>query len=320
MEQEAAQFLRALRGRRSQVAWARRLGYRGNPMTNWERGKRFPTAQEVLRAAGVAGHDVGTRFLSFAPTAPLEPAPDGYALAAWLDRLRGGASIVELAQRSGQSRFSVRRWLLGEAEPRLPDFFRLLDALTGRLPEWVAAFVPIEGVPSLAERHRRVLAAKRVAFDAPWSEAILRLLETTHFERLRRHDVAMVAESCGIELVEAQRCLDLLLESGIVTRARGKYKASGALSVDTQGGRAALQRLKAHWANVAAQRLLEAPRQQDLFAYNVISLAEADLDRVREILRAAYREIRTLVAASEPSEAVALVNLQLLELVPRRAS
>jgi hypothetical protein len=33
----ARQLLRAMRGRRSQVAFARRLGYRSNPITDWER-------------------------------------------------------------------------------------------------------------------------------------------------------------------------------------------------------------------------------------------------------------------------------------------
>ena len=41
------------------------------------------------------------------------------------------------------------------------------------------------------------------------------------------------------------------------------------------------------------------------------------LEPIREILRSAFREIRTRVAASEPSETVALLNLQLLELFPR---
>jgi hypothetical protein len=44
----------------------------------------------------------------------------------------------------------------------------------------------------------------------------------------------------------------------------------------------------------------------------VISLSEADLERVREILRAAYREIRALAVTSEPVEAAALLNLQLV--------
>jgi hypothetical protein len=90
--------------------------------------------------------------------------------------------------------------------------------------------------------------------------------------------------------------------------------------VDTQGGRAALRQLKAHWAGVAARRLTTTSTEADLFAYNVFSASEADFERIREILRAAYREIRSLVAASEPAEVVALINLQSLRLFPTLAA
>jgi hypothetical protein len=81
--------------------------------------------------------------------------------------------------------------------------------------------------------------------------------------------------------------------------------------VDTRGGKRALTALKRHWAVVATDRIAE-PRTGDLFAYNVLSVSAADLDRVRERLRVAFREIRAIVAASEPSEKVALVNLHLV--------
>src|SRR4051812_45760158 len=175
MEQVASQFLRALRGRRSQAQLARRLGYRGNPITDWERGERFPTAQETLRAAELLGVDVLAAFSRFAPAAPLGRQ---HALGAWLSALRGEASLSELAERSGTSRFSVGRWLHDKAKPRLPDFFRLLDAITHRLPQWAAELVPIADVPLLKPRYDAALAAKHLAFDLPWTEAILRLLET----------------------------------------------------------------------------------------------------------------------------------------------
>lgn len=56
-----------------------------------------------------------------------------------------------------------------------------------------------------------------------------------------------------------------------------------------------------------------SPREGDVFAYNVLSASRADLDRIRDVLKNAYREIRAIVAASEPSETAALVNLQLLQ-------
>ncbi len=50
MRVAASQFLRAVRGKRSQVAFARRLGYRANPITDWENGRRYPTAAEAMEA------------------------------------------------------------------------------------------------------------------------------------------------------------------------------------------------------------------------------------------------------------------------------
>jgi hypothetical protein len=49
-----------------------------------------------------------------------------------------------------------------------------------------------------------------------------------------------------------------------------------------------------------------------------MSLSAADLERVREILRNAYRELRALAAASEPIERAALLNLQLVAFAPVR--
>src|SRR5687768_1097608 len=64
-------------------------------------------------------------------------------------------------------------------------------------------------------------------------------------------------------------------------------------------------------ASVAAARAAD-PHEGDLFAYNVISVSAADLVRVRELLQSAFRDLRSLVAASEPTECAALINVQLM--------
>jgi hypothetical protein len=69
--------------------------------------------------------------------------------------------------------------------------------------------------------------------------------------------------------------------------------------------------LLGHWSAVAARRIVER-RPRDFFAYNVLSCSRADYERIRGLLRRTFREIQSIVAASEPSERVALLNLQLL--------
>jgi transcriptional regulator with XRE-family HTH domain len=314
MELAASQFLRALRGRRSQVQLARRLGYRANPITDWERGERFPTAEEALRVAKLSGVDVPVCFARFSAT-PLQERPSGFAVAAWLSALRGMTPLTELAARSGASRFSIARWLKGSAKPRLPDFFRMLDALTGRLPEWIAELTDIEKVPSLEPRFRAASAAKQLAFQLPWTEAVLRLLETASYRRQRRHRSSFIAECLGIETALVQTCIERLLAAQVIEKSRGRYVVREQGAVDTQGGKQALHGLKRHWSLVAAERML-APQDADFFAYNVMSLSGADLERVRALLRVTFREIRSLVAASEPEEVAALLNLQLVAFAP----
>ncbi len=309
MEVVGSQLLRALRGSRSQIAFARRLGYRGNPVTDWERGCTFPTARETLRICARVGIDVvavSTRFANV----EIERDSDGFLVGAWLKAL-AGVSPSELARRVGCSRSSVSRWLSGTAQPRLPEFLVLVDAATGRLPDLIAELVPIEAVPALHSRHQAAQAAKRLAFDAPWTEAVLRLLETEAYQREPR-DPTWLARVLGLDASDVVACLDVLQTAGLVRRVRERYINVEALSVDTRGGKQALHALKAHWAEVAAQRA-RAPMRGDLHAYNVVSASKSDLQRIQELLQETYREIRAIVAASSPTEQVALVNMQLLK-------
>jgi len=316
VERTASEFLRALRGQRSQLAFARRLGYRGNPITDWERGARFPTALEALRAAARANVDVAAAFRRFAPDVPLELRDREFALDRWLLALRGAASVNDVAARSQCSRYSVSRWLRGLAKPRLPDFMRLVDAISGRLPHWVAAFVPIEQVPSLAERHRAAEAARLLAFELPWTEAVLRVLETQAYRALPEHPPGWLADVLGMTREEERRCLQALTDVGALALDGQRYVVRAPTTVDTQGGSEALHRLKQHWCQVASARLC-APAERELFAYNVVSVSRADLERIRDKLRMTFREIRSIVAASEPEQVAAVINLQLMAFEPK---
>jgi hypothetical protein len=195
--------------------------------------------------------------------------------------------------------------------PRLPQFLDLLDAATGRLPDWVAELVDIERVPALAVRFRAANAAKRLAFDAPWTEAILRTLETPDYAALPRHDTGWIASALELAEPEVSRCIHLIDAAGLATWDGTRYGELRPLTVDTRGGKGALHALKAHWAQVAARRAAQ-PRKEDLFAYNVLSASHHDLERIRALLQETFREVRAIVAASEPSERVALMNLQLM--------
>jgi Domain of unknown function (DUF4423)/Helix-turn-helix domain len=305
VELAAQQFLRALRGKRSQTGFARRLGYRGNPITNWEHGRRYPSAPEALRAAQKVGVDVALAFARFVSAVPLKQEGDAFQVGAWLRELTHNTTITALARSSGLSRFALGRWLSGERMPKLPEFFALVDVITGRVPDLIAELVPITSVPVLLERYQLSQAVRRIAFEEPWAAAVQRALEAGS------SGSRAIARRLDITEREVLRVLSLLEAAQLVRRAGKTYVPLPPQSVDTRGDPAALTRVKHHWAQVAAARSAE-PRPDDFFAYNVISLSATDLGRVRQCLQTAFREARSIVAASEPTERIALINVQLV--------
>lgn len=311
-EGAARQMIAALRNARPRAVLSRRLGYRTNTVSDWEAGRRFPTAEEFLRACELLRVNVDAAFRRFHPaTAAQLRAGKRVQLAQWLSALRGRTPLELVAQRAGHSRFAVSRWLKGQSRPRLPQFLQLVEALTDRVSDLADALVGIQRLPALLARHQRRSAARTLAFEYPDSEAVLRVMETVSYQALAQHQAGIIAAALGIAPELEQRVLNALEQAGILESSAGRYRPLTPLSVDTSAEPAALNRLKAHWARVALERTRE-PRSQDWLGYNVMSLSTHDLERVRDILRNAYREIRALAAASEPVEAAALLNLQLV--------
>jgi transcriptional regulator with XRE-family HTH domain len=313
----AREMVAARRGGRSRAQLSRRLGYRTNVVSDWEAGRRYPTAEEFLRICERLRVDVDAAFRRFHPaTASRLRKGRAFVLSAWLDALRGRTSIQLLAERAQLSRFAVSRWLKGQARPRLPEFLQLVEAITDRASDLADALVGIDNLPTLLDQHRRRSAAKNLAFELPDSEGLLRVMETEGYKALRAHRPGVLAAALAIEPELEQRILIALEGAGILERVGGRYRPLQPLTVDTSAeAAAALNRVKAHWSRVALARL-SAPREQDWLGYNLMSLSDADLERVREILRNAYREIRALAAASEPVESAALLNLQLVVFRP----
>src|SRR5688572_2944177 len=232
MERMARELLRALRGQRSQVAFARRLGYRANPVADWEAGRRFPTALEMLRAYEKVTGDVAEAFARFHPSVPARLTDGTLDIAAWLSALRGSASAQDIAARAKLSRHQVSRWLRGQTQPRLPDFLRVLEAITGRATDLVAELVLIDRVPSALRDWERRQAARSLAHEEPWTEAILRVIEGRPYRDLPAHSSQFVADALDLSLETVQRCLDKLDAAGILARRGGRYEPVQALTVD----------------------------------------------------------------------------------------
>ena len=319
-ERIAADLLRALRGKRSQEAFARRVGVRSHAIYTWESARNFPTAARALHAAERSGIDVVAalaRFYRQAPAWLTETEPSSPAgVARLLDDLRGASSVVAVARATGHSRFAVARWLKGAAQPRLPEFLQLIEGTSLRLLDFLACLVDPETLPSVASAYRDLEATRRAAYDAPWSHAVLRALELHDYRALPVHQPGWLAARLGLDPDEETRSLDLLLRSGQVIRdGNGRYAPARVSTVDTRRDPEAARRLRVFWSRAAAERIERADESQQIAAaYNLFGISHADLQRLRELQRAYFRQMRAIIAESNPVQTVVLANMQLIEL------
>src|SRR5690348_9887092 len=104
----ASELLRALRARRSQTAFSRRLGYAANVAYAWESGRRFPAARALFRA-GIQNRIAPETLRSFAPGMPAAArgARSSWGAAdtaAFLRALAGDAALVHVARAVGVDR------------------------------------------------------------------------------------------------------------------------------------------------------------------------------------------------------------------------
>ena len=313
----AAELLRALRGKRSQRAFSRRLRYRTNISYTWESGRSFPTASRALWIAQRAGVDVRGALTAFLGPVPwldeLDPtSPE--AVVRLLGELRGRRTMVDIAATMGKSRFAVARYLQGEAEPRLPDFLHLIEVCSLRLLDLLATMTDPRALPPVADSWTRLETMRRAAYQVPWSQAVLRALELVSYAELPRHVPGWIAARVGIAQKEEERCLALLQRSGQIRQERGKYVLARSQTVDTRRDPRAARQIKVWWSEVAVTRLRADAGGAS--SYNLFTVSDADFERLRELHRSYFQQMRAIVEQSQPCQRVVLACAQMLELSP----
>lgn len=312
----AAELARALRGRRSQPALSRRLGFTSNVVYAWESGRRAAAASVFFRLAALGKIDVAAALAGFAGDAGLRGLDFGSpsASAQLLRALRADRPLSEIARAVDADRTTVARWFEGETEPRLPELLRYVDATTQRLLEFVSLFADPSALASTRKRYADLLAQRRLAYELPWSHAVLRALELDAYRALPRHEPGFIARCVGISREDETRCLRALAAAKQIAFEHGRYKITRVLTVDTRPNEEENRRLKLHWASVGQQRLEAGAPRGALFSYNLFPIDERGFERIRRLHVEYYERIREIVAESSTADRVVLMNMQLVPL------
>lgn len=319
-ETVSVDLVRSLRGRRSCAEFSRRLGYRSNIVHRWERAECWPTAARFIAIHRRVRPSKRSWLQAYFGdhslpdwTASCDPA-DPMTVAMFLRHLKGKTPVLRIAELSQASRFSVARWLDGSAQPKLPEFLRLVGACSRRSLDLIAAFADPSELRSASEAWKQLQLARESAYTHPWSHAVLRALELANNPGSRKLQVPWLAARLGIGTDDVEAALKVLEQTGQVTRGRG-YRSRRVITVDTSRDPDRARALKEMWTETALGRLKAgAP---GIYGYSVFAVSRSDFARLKTIHSQYVRAMQDVIAGSTPNECVGLYCAQLMDLGER---
>jgi transcriptional regulator with XRE-family HTH domain len=310
----AIELVRALRGRRSQRAFSRRLGYSSNVAQRWESGECWPTAARFFdgcRSLRVSLTQVYEHLHQRSPTWNALSAED--AVAAFLSELRGKTPLIEIAEACGTNRYSVARWLKGQAQPMLPTFLQLVDVMSGRMPDLIASMVDPTKLPTLADRWGQLQRARKLAYEDPWGHALLRALQLdTYVSQQGDELVDWLSERLSIDKTHVRVLFERLHHSGLISNSNGRWHTDHIARVPTGGSSDASFNLKKHWLRTASHRL--ETRAPGSFGFSLFEISKQDLVAVRELHLQFVTDLQRIVSNSTNTDRVGLYCAQLIDL------
>src|SRR5687768_17558011 len=129
MEKVARELVRAVRGKRSQTAVNRKLGYGFNQVSRWETGRTTISWPAFVKLSAACKVDVAAAARDlFSTSARAEEIVAFFA---------ADAKQTDIAKKLGVSRFTLRRWLASEAAPPLAAILSLVHRFSPNLLELV---------------------------------------------------------------------------------------------------------------------------------------------------------------------------------------
>lgn len=315
----SCELMRQLRGGDAQRQFSRGLGFSSNVAYVWETGRRFPEASVFFKAAHKREPQFAARFLSrlrlASPVLGRASLRTARGVQRLVEYLCQDANRSELARRVRVDRTTLSRWINGQTEPRLPDLLRLVEATTQQLLTVVAMLADPALLPSIRDAYRDHQMQRRLAYEIPWSHAVLRALELEAYAALPRHVDGFLASTIGITLADEGMYLEQLAQAGQIRWSGTHWVNQRVMTVDTKQEPDRNRALKVHWGQVTVDRLRSNQAPTDaLFSFNLFSISASAYEQLRELHLAYFDRVRALIEASPGTDKVVLMNMHLVPL------
>jgi hypothetical protein len=296
----ARELVRAVRGKRSQTAVNRRLGYAFNQVHRWERGQTRVKWSDFVALCAACRVDLKAALVEVIGFYD-DPARGDLVVA----NLIRPASMTLLQRVAGLSRTEVAHWVAGRVIPRLEHVLLLLEVSRSSLLELASKLVEIELVASLAGEAALRAQRRDLLTRHPNLEVVVAVLELEGYRALARHDDAFVAARAGLPVEETRTILAGLVEVGTIALRRRKYvlEERWQATYDLRGDFGVITPVKLHWMKEAA-RALEGQRafpEKDFFSYYVFNASDEVAEKVTAEYADFLKRVIALVTTGEVS-------------------
>ena len=306
----AAQLIKARRGAKTQKETSKALGYQSNVVFAWENGRDEPSARAFFSLAALTGEVGDLSSFYRGNSCPNLTTSEG--LSEFLKDLLASRTLAEVSGQMARDRHVVGRWVRGQTEIPLSSLLQFVDVTTLGLFDFLHAFVDPSALAEAENDYRLLEASRESARQLPWSNAIVHMVALPSYSRLKKHESGWFASRLDISVEEEKECLDLLVSLGQLRVKAGAYQSTRTINVDTRRDPQATRDLASFWMKEGASRVLTPGSGR--FSFNTFAVSANDLEKAKALQSEYFRQLRELVADSEPAETVAVATFQLFAL------
>jgi transcriptional regulator with XRE-family HTH domain len=311
LEKLEKEFLRAIRGRLSQSQLSQKLGYRSNKVYKWESGLNNMSWLEFIRVAEI-------RRLNFKPSVRKLLGYKGKLqnTAEFSKFLVGTVSFRDISQRLNISEGLIEKWLKGKSIPSLLQVLIMIEFIYRVLPEFIAGFVDVELVPSIADLFNKKRQQKTAIANNPALEMALVSLSLPLTSR--EQQIKKIAKILALSLVEAEKQVKQLLDLDLA-REEGEKLVVMDGYVETANTMQGSVLIRQFWVKYIDRFLKLISSKTDepdnFFGYEIFAMSEDASQKINQEYYAFYAKIKSIIASDkDPKTAVKFIATQILDL------
>ncbi len=305
-------LLKSMRGKHSQQAISKRLGYGFNQVYRWESGRIGMSWKDFALYCDVCKVD-----LKLALGHLLGEITNPQDHCQIFSRIIGRTPIANICKQTGISRQQLDRWRKRRASPSVEQIFHFLNESMGVTLDLAKILNRNKKIPTSITKLIDDTLLKNIAVESPISLLVGILFAMDEYQNLKKHKDGYIASKLGISIVDEHEMLSNLIKAGELAKKNGKF-ISQAPRIRTKTPSFTDHKTIIKFWLQRAMNTLDAQKdfndQVSIMGYRVMGISNECYQRIVERYRQFQNEIGLMIREDQDAIDVACVmSLQLFD-------